>query len=319
METDEKRTPSRAISDEVEILRQQFPETQELYREVCALLFFRHGITPTGNKLYQLVRKGSMSAPAEALSRFWENLREKSRVRIEHPDLPPEMAAMAGELIGSLWQRAQSTAEGSFAAAIAQARGAVTQAEEQSAKELARAEAAAHALFQLQAEFSATLTRLQELEQSLAKEQGLREAAERQLASAITQRREMQETLAVVRRDFDVRAAAQQQLLRDTEDRLQRDAQRWEAEAERERQSSAAALIALEDARRAALLEAARHTENAQTLQREIALLRQQLGVAQGTLVELRAARSLLQHQLDVSSGRGRSATGRGRGRIFRT
>ena len=319
METDEKRTPSRAISDEVEILRQQFPETQELYREVCALLFFRHGITPTGNKLYQLVRKGSMSAPAEALSRFWENLREKSRVRIEHPDLPPEMAAMAGELIGSLWQRAQYTAEGSFAAAIAQARGAVTQAEEQSAKELARAEAAAHALFQLQAEFSATLTRLQELEQSLAKEQGLREAAERQLASAITQRREMQETLAVVRRDFDVRAAAQQQLLRDTEDRLQRDAQRWEAEAERERQSSAAALIALEDARRAALLEAARHTENAQTLQREIALLRQQLGVAQGTLVELRAARSLLQHQLDVSSGRGRSATGRGRGRIFRT
>ena len=319
METDEKRTPSRAISDEVEILRQQFPETQELYREVCALLFFRHGITPTANKLYQLVRKGSMSAPAEALSRFWENLREKSRVRIEHPDLPPEMAAMAGELIGSLWQRAQSTAEGSFAAAIAQARGAVTQAEEQSAKELARAEAAAHALFQLQAEFSATLTRLQELEQSLAKEQGLREAAERQLASAITQRREMQETLAVVRRDFDVRAAAQQQLLRDTEDRLQRDAQRWEAEAERERQSSAAALIALEDARRAALLEAARHTENAQTLQREIALLRQQLGVAQGTLVELRAARSLLQHQLDVSSGRGRSATGRGRGRIFRT
>lgn len=319
METDEKRTPSRAISDEVEILRQQFPETQELYREVCALLFFRHGITPTGNKLYQLVRKGSMSAPAEALSRFWENLREKSRVRIEHPDLPPEMAAMAGELIGSLWQRAQSTAEGSFAAAIAQARGAVTQAEEQSAKELARAEAAAHALFQLQAEFSATLTRLQELEQSLAKEQGLREAAERQLASAITQRREMQETLAVVRRDFDVRAAAQQQLLRDTEDRLQRDAQRWEAEAERERQSSAAALIALEDARRAAVLEAARHTENAQTLQREIALLRQQLGVAQGTLVELRAARSLLQHQLDVSSGRGRSATGRGRGRIFRT
>ena len=319
METDEKRTPSRAISDEVEILRQQFPETQELYREVCALLFFRHGITPTGNKLYQLVRKGSMSAPAEALSRFWENLREKSRVRIEHPDLPPEMAAMAGELIGSLWQRAQYTAEGSFAAAIAQARGAVTQAEEQSAKELARAEAAAHALFQLQAEFSATLTRLQELEQSLAKEQGLREAAERQLASAITQRREMQETLAVVRRDFDVRAAAQQQLLRDTEDRLQRDAQRWEAEAERERQSSAAALIALEDARRAAVLEAARHTENAQTLQREIALLRQQLGVAQGTLVELRAARSLLQHQLDVSSGRGRSATGRGRGRIFRT
>ncbi|GAB3552032.1 hypothetical protein GCM10027343_37040 [Noviherbaspirillum agri] len=52
------------------------------------LLFFRYGITPTTNKLYQLVRKGSMSAPAEALNKFWEDLRDKSRVRIEHRDLP---------------------------------------------------------------------------------------------------------------------------------------------------------------------------------------------------------------------------------------
>lgn len=35
------------------------------------MLFFRYGITPTANKLYQLVRKGSMSAPSEALTRFW--------------------------------------------------------------------------------------------------------------------------------------------------------------------------------------------------------------------------------------------------------
>lgn len=59
-----------------------FPDTQALYREVCVLLFFRHGITPTANKLYQLVRKGSMSAPTEALRTFWADLREKSRVRI---------------------------------------------------------------------------------------------------------------------------------------------------------------------------------------------------------------------------------------------
>ncbi len=36
-----------------------------LYREVCGLLFFRYGVTPTANKLYSLVRKGSMGTPAE--------------------------------------------------------------------------------------------------------------------------------------------------------------------------------------------------------------------------------------------------------------
>lgn len=38
---------------EIEALRAQYPETQDLYREVCVLLFFRYGLTPTANKLYQ--------------------------------------------------------------------------------------------------------------------------------------------------------------------------------------------------------------------------------------------------------------------------
>src|SRR3546814_7609903 len=47
-----------ALSRDIETLRERFTQTQELYREVCALLFFRYGVTPTANKLYQLVRKG---------------------------------------------------------------------------------------------------------------------------------------------------------------------------------------------------------------------------------------------------------------------
>src|SRR5437773_5154975 len=90
------------LQSEIEALRAQHSDTQELYCEVCVLLFFRHGITPTANKLYQLVRKGSMSAPAEALAKFWSALREKSRVRIEHPDLPEELREAAGEAIGAL-------------------------------------------------------------------------------------------------------------------------------------------------------------------------------------------------------------------------
>jgi hypothetical protein len=59
------------IHADIDALRLRVVDTQDLYREVCTILFFRYGITPTANKLYQYVRKGSMSAPAEALAKFW--------------------------------------------------------------------------------------------------------------------------------------------------------------------------------------------------------------------------------------------------------
>src|SRR5260370_20976118 len=105
------------LAQDIEQLRTQFPQTQALYREVCVLLFFRHGITPTANRLYQLVRKGSMSAPADALARFWATLREKSRVRIEHPDLPAELQSATGDLAAALWTRAVAVAQNGLAAA----------------------------------------------------------------------------------------------------------------------------------------------------------------------------------------------------------
>lgn len=110
---------------DIERLRGQFPNTQDLYREVCILLFFRYGITPTANRLYQLVRKGSMTAPAEALNRFWEDLREKSRVRIEHPDLPDSLKAAAGELTAALWTNAQTLAREDFVSMRSEAEASI--------------------------------------------------------------------------------------------------------------------------------------------------------------------------------------------------
>lgn len=98
------------IQIDVEQLRSAFPSTQDLYREVCALLFFRYGITPTANMLYQYVRKGSMSAPAGALRKFWSDLREKSRVRIENADVPETVNYAAGNLVSILWTEAQTAA-----------------------------------------------------------------------------------------------------------------------------------------------------------------------------------------------------------------
>ncbi len=98
------------IQTEVESLKVRFSDTKQLYREVCALLFFRHGITPTTNKLYQYVRRGSMSAPADALAKFWDDLRSKARVEIDHPDLPSEVKESAATAIAAIWRLASAAA-----------------------------------------------------------------------------------------------------------------------------------------------------------------------------------------------------------------
>src|ERR1700738_355348 len=122
------------LAQDIAQLRTQFPRTQELYREVCVLLFFRHGITPPANRLYQLVKKGSMSAPAEALARFWATLRDKSRVRIEHPDLPAELQSATGELAAALWTRAVNMADEQLATAQHEAQLAVADAQVRQAR-----------------------------------------------------------------------------------------------------------------------------------------------------------------------------------------
>lgn len=117
------------LQSDIEALRGRFTETKDLYREVCALLFFRYGITPTASKLYQFVRKGSMSAPAEALAKFWEDLRSKARVEIDHPDLPPELKTSAAEAIADLWRQATAAARHELAALRLEDQAAVERAQ----------------------------------------------------------------------------------------------------------------------------------------------------------------------------------------------
>jgi hypothetical protein len=83
---------------------------------VCALLFFRFGVAPTAIRLYNLVRRGTMSTPASVLSEFWAELREKSRLRIEHPYLPTDLSEAASEFIGTLWTPATMSAHAELTA-----------------------------------------------------------------------------------------------------------------------------------------------------------------------------------------------------------
>jgi len=103
-----------ALQVDVEKLRAEYPRTLDLYREVCVVMFFGYGITTTANKLYQLVRKGSMSAPTETLRAFWADLRRSGKVKVGQPDLPDNLAQAAGDLVSKLWNSAQAAANRSL-------------------------------------------------------------------------------------------------------------------------------------------------------------------------------------------------------------
>jgi len=103
-----------SMQADIDCLRDRFPRTADLYREACAVMFFRYGVTPTTNALYQLVRKGSMSVPGEALKRFWSDLCERARVDLQHADLPDQVKQSGGQLIGEIWSLAQKAADESI-------------------------------------------------------------------------------------------------------------------------------------------------------------------------------------------------------------
>jgi hypothetical protein len=149
---------------EVEKLRGEFTETQDLYREVCVLLFFRYGITPTANKLYQYVRRGSMSAPADALNKFWSELREKSRVRIERPDIPENISTLAGDLIANLWNEAQKAAQAGFSELVDNATSEILKYRLQSEVAEQKSKENRQLLTETQAELENALKRLSETE-----------------------------------------------------------------------------------------------------------------------------------------------------------
>ena len=101
---------THSIQEDIEELRHRYPRTADLYREACTTMFFRYGITPTANSLYQLVRKGSMSVPTQALRDFWSELRKRARVDLQHVDLPDQVKETGGRLISEIWTMAREAA-----------------------------------------------------------------------------------------------------------------------------------------------------------------------------------------------------------------
>jgi chromosome segregation ATPase len=282
------------IQADIAQLREQIADTQDLYREVCVVLFFRYGITPTANKLYQYVRRGSMSAPAEALAKFWENLREKSRIRIEHPDLPESLKTAAGELVATLWNEAQQAAEATLASLRSKAKASVEEAEARLREAEAAKDAAQRDFRDVNENFNLAKSRIRELEHALAGEVATRVALEAQLVSASHTVAEQHQAMADTRRDFGSELAKLRDALKITEERHEAAESRALLEIDRERTIAAKLQKELELIRTSAAEGAARHRAELRTLQDEIGNQKKSLGNLEGELRAVNASRDQL-------------------------
>jgi Plasmid replication region DNA-binding N-term len=277
-------SPDAALAADIDRLKIAFPKTRELYREVCALLFFRHGITPTANRLYQLVRRGSMGTPTAVLGEFWAELREKSRVRIEHPDLPTDLGAAAGELIAVLWTRASASAAASLDALRdevelqrANAQQSVTAARD----ELGRVETA---LEQRTAALLLAQVEVRDLEKALAEGYAQRQALEASVTRLQRENGERDAALAQARVDF----AQELQKLREdaqrSEERLRASEKRALLEIERERATAVRLQKELDMAMQRIEQHDERHRAETATLRSQLGDARHQVGLLQGRL-----------------------------------
>lgn len=289
----------KKIQSEIEALRDKFPNTQDLYAEVCILLFFRYGITPTANKLYQLVRKGSMSAPADALGKFWKDLREKSRVHIENPDLPEDLKKTAGEMVGALWTKAQGLAQESLNGLRADADTSVQEAETR----LRDAESAEKMSQQRLQEATVTIKnseiRIRELEQILAGEIATRVAMEAQLTNIQLERIELQKAMADARRDFSSELEKLHEALKVTEERYKSAETRSLFEIDRERTIAAKIQKELEKVRSSASETADKLRAEIRILQDDIGNQKQRHGNVEGELRAVNILKSQLTAELN--------------------
>jgi chromosome segregation ATPase len=286
------------LAADIERLKVEFPKTRELYREVCALLFFRFGVPPTANRLYNLVRRGTMSTPASVLSEFWAELREKSRVRIEHPDLPKELSEAAGELIGTLWTRAAASAHAELTSIRDDVEARRAEGEQKvvaAREELGRTETA---LEQRTAALLAAQVEIRELERQQAHEVAARKALEAQV-------KRLGEEVVARERDLDkVRDTFSRDLekLRETagraEERLRASEKRALLEIDRERGAVVKMQKELAESAKRAEKRDAEHRRTVEALQEQQGDARQQTGVLQGKLAALEEAYKSLQEQL---------------------
>lgn len=295
------------LETDIEALRERVFDTQELYREVCTLLFFRYGETPTANKLYQLVRKGSMSAPAKALRDFWIDVRDKTRVDVGQPDLPSEVATAAGDMVARLWQVAREAAQLGLQSFQQDAQHEVDTARQTVEAMTRQRDAALEVAREAAESMTAEKQRTADLEAHLVREQAANTMLREELARARNEAATAATALADARRDFSNELEKLRISLAQNEQRLVAAEKRALMEIEGERASAARARKDLTAANERLAGAETAHRAERDGLRDELATLKAQLAASQeqsGRLQKLLDGRQdeLVNQRLEIDS-----------------
>ncbi|MCC8404896.1 DNA-binding protein [Paraburkholderia sp. MMS20-SJTN17] len=279
------------LESDIEVARHNTSDTQTLYREVCALLFFRYGETPTANRLYQLVRKGSMSAPAKALRDFWADVRDKTRVDVGRPDLPPEVAAAAGEFAARMWRLSSDAATAAFDVFRQDAEGQIAAAREQAEQQDKQRQQAVDKANQAADDAAALRVRIAGLEARIVELQTANDMLTTQLAASKEEITAATAALADARRDFADELAKLRRSHEQNEQRLAAAEKRALLEIDSERATAQRLRKELQASReRAATLEAQSRAEHD--------ALRDELAESKGELAAANARHAAIRAQL---------------------
>ncbi|AZP14007.1 DNA-binding protein [Undibacterium parvum] len=288
----------RMLLADIDVLRNQFPQTQDLYREVCVAMFFRYGMTPTANKLYQLVRKGSMSAPAEALNRFWENLRDKSRVTVSHPDLPESLKTAAGDLVATLWSAAQNAAQETLASLKVDVLLQVEQANDKANLAVAARDQAISTFNSMQKELMETHTECDVLKHEITALISTNSSLESQLEDSKNDISVSNAKLDDALRELVLEMEKLRASAKLNEDRLASAERRALLEIDRERTANIRLQKALETARVEYKMKVDVHHAESNAFQSQMANLRQTIGNLEGAIQAASEAREIVNREL---------------------
>lgn len=227
-------------------------------------------------------------------------MREKSRVRIEHSDLPAELQAAAGELVATLWMRSTASAQGALDALrveVEAERAAAQNAVTSMQGELARTEIA---LEQRTAALLAAQVHIHELEQAQAAGEATRGALKAEISRQQDEIGARDRALVQARADFSVELDKLRSSTALAEERSRAAEKRALLEIERERGVSARLQKELDAATRRTEQGEARHRSELQAVQAQLADARHQAGVLEGSLVAVRDANASYARELGL-------------------
>ncbi|WP_211167198.1 DNA-binding protein [Aromatoleum evansii] len=222
------------------------------------------------------------------MARFWAELREKSRVRIEHPDLPDTLKVAAGELVGRLWSEAQAAAQENLNVFREEATARVTAADVAKQRAEQDRQAANQELEHLHEALNDSSERILSLERVLAAERAEKEGLAGQLSTARRQHQALEAELSAARKDFASELEKQRDALRRAEDRHEAAEKRALLEIDRERTTTAKAQKELVQIRQSTADLVQRQRDELGALQQELGDVRQALGAAEGSLIKMR-------------------------------